>query len=76
MNQPKYEPGQAYKIGYAARQDGKEMPDTFNIGIYWDEYRAGWFDANRSILENVRKDYEDSRKKLEEHSETRKFLQD
>jgi hypothetical protein len=56
--------------------EGKEMPDTTEIGLYWDEYRAGWFDAHRVILENARRDYQDFKKKLDENSESRKFLQD
>ena len=73
---PKYVAGQAYNYGYSARMEGKEMPEPEKIGIYWDEYRAGWFDAHRVILENARRDYQDNKKKLDENSEPRQFLQD
>ena len=76
MSQPKYVPGQAYRSGYDARMEGREMPSTDEIGVYWDEYRAGWFDANRTIIENVRRDYENSRNKINENSDSRNFLQD
>jgi hypothetical protein len=76
MNQPKYVPGQAYRNGYDARMEGREMPAINEIGVYWDEFRAGWFDANRTILENVRRDYENSRNRLTENSNQREFLQD
>jgi hypothetical protein len=42
------------------------MPDSGNVGVYWDEYRAGWFDADRGIIESARKDI----------SENKQFLQD
>jgi hypothetical protein len=73
---PEYVPGQAYSRGYEARMEGKDMPPIGQIGVYWDEYRAGWFDANRMIIENSRRDYEASKRKLEENSERREFLQD
>ena len=77
MNTPEYVPGQAYKHGYEGRMEGKEMPNSGRTGLYWDEYRAGWFDAHRIIIENVRKDYRDSKKKLDENSNNRQqFLQD
>jgi hypothetical protein len=56
--------------------EGKEMPSTAEIGVYWDEFRSGWFDANRTILENVRRDYENSRNKINENSNARDFIQD
>jgi len=56
--------------------EGREMPSTSEIGVYWDEFRAGWFDANRTILETVRRDYENSRNKINENSDSRNFLQD
>jgi hypothetical protein len=56
--------------------EGREMPSTAEIGVYWDEFRAGWFDANRTILENVRRDYENSRNKINENSNARDFIQD
>ena len=71
-----YIQGQGYSHGYEARMEGREMPDINEIGLYWDEYRAGWFDAHRVILENARKDYQNSKKKLDENSERREFLQD
>ena len=71
-----YIQGQGYSHGYEARMEGREMPDVNEIGLYWDEYRAGWFDAHRVILENARKDYQNSKKKLDENSERREFLQD
>ena len=73
---PEYIPGQAYNRGYEARMEGKEMPPLGKIGVYWDEYRAGWFDANRVIIENARRDYDSSVKKLDENSQKREFLQD
>jgi len=76
MSEPNYIPGKAYQIGYDARMEGKEMPDHTNIGLYWDEYRAGWFDAHRVILENARKDYQEFKKDLNENSDNREFLQD
>jgi len=76
MSTPNYVPGQAYNIGYNARMEGREMPDVSEVGLYWDEYRAGWFDAHRVILENARKDYQASKTKLDENSEKREFLQD
>ncbi len=76
MSTPNYIPGQGYQHGYNARTEGKEMPDTTEIGLYWDEYRAGWFDAHRVIIENARRDYKDFKKKLDENSESREFLQD
>jgi hypothetical protein len=76
MSTPNYTPGIGYQRGYEARMEGKEMPDTSEIGLYWDEYRAGWFDAHRVILENARKDYQEFKKKLDENAESRKFLQD
>ena len=71
-----YIQGQGYSHGYEARMEGREMPDVNEIGLYWDEYRAGWFDAHRVIIENARKDYNASLKKLDENSENREFLQD
>ena len=71
-----YIQGQGYSHGYEARMEGREMPDVNEIGLYWDEYRAGWFDAHRVILENARKDYQNTKKKLDENSERREFLQD
>jgi hypothetical protein len=78
MKTPEYIPGQAYKHGYEARMEGKEMPPTEQIGLYWDEYRSGWFDAHRVIIENARRDYKDHvNKTLDENSEKRReFLQD
>lgn len=76
MSTPQYIQGQGYRHGYEARMEGREMPDSSKIGLYWDEYRAGWFDAHRVILENARKDYNSSKTKLEENSESREFLQD
>jgi len=71
-----YIQGQGYSHGYEARMEGREMPDVNEVGLYWDEYRAGWFDAHRVILENARKDYQNTKKKLDENSERREFLQD
>jgi hypothetical protein len=76
MSTPEYVQGQGYSHGYEARMEGKEMPEVSEIGLYWDEYRAGWFDAHRVILENARRDYKDYKKKLEENSDSRSFLQD
>ena len=76
MNTPEYVQGQGYSHGYEARMEGREMPETTKIGLYWDEYRAGWFDANRVIIENARRDYDSSVKKLDENSQKREFLQD
>lgn len=75
-NTPEYKPGQPYSRGYEARMEGKEMPPIGQIGIYWDEYRAGWFDAHRVIIENARRDYQEFKNKLDENSEPRSFLQD
>ena len=61
-----YIPGHAYKQGHQARISGRDMPDSGNVGVYWDEYRAGWFDANRGIIESARKDI----------TENKQFLQD
>ena len=71
-----YSQGQGYSHGYEARMEGKEMPEANKIGLYWDEYRAGWFDAHRIIIENARRDYDEFKTKLDENSEQRKFLQD
>jgi hypothetical protein len=77
MNTPNYVPGQAYTHGYDARMEGKEMPESSKTGLYWDEYRAGWFDAHRVVLENARRDYQEFKKKLDENSDVRReFLQD
>lgn len=76
MNTPEYVQGQGYSRGYEARMEGKEMPSSTEIGLYWDEYRAGWFDAHRVIIENARNDYKAFKNKLDENSENRKFLQD
>jgi hypothetical protein len=76
MSTPNYVPGQAYSHGYEARMEGKEMPPSSEIGLYWDEYRAGWFDAHRVILENARRDYQEIKNKLDENSDPRSFLQD
>ena len=74
---PEYVQGQGYSHGYEARMEGKEMPDVNEIGLYWDEYRAGWFDAHRVIIENARRDYNDHKSRmLDENSERREFLQD
>jgi len=77
MKTPEYQQGVGYSHGYEARMEGKEMPSTTEIGLYWDEYRAGWFDAHRVIIENARRDYNDHKKRmLDENSERREFLQD
>ena len=72
-----YTQGQGYRNGYEARMEGREMPESSEIGLYWDEYRAGWFDAHRVIIENARRDYNDHKSRiLDENSERREFLQD
>ena len=71
-----YTQGQGYRHGYEARTEGKEMPEISKVGLYWDEYRAGWFDAHRVILENARNDYKEYKKRLDENSQSREFLQD
>lgn len=76
MSVPEYVQGQGYSHGYEARTEGKEMPDSSKIGLYWDEYRAGWFDAHRVIIENARKDYKEFKNKLNETPDNRSFLQD
>lgn len=77
MNTPEYKQGVGYTHGYEARMEGKEMPSVNEIGLYWDEYRAGWFDAHRVIIENARRDYNDHKSRmLDENSERREFLQD
>jgi len=76
MTTPNYVPGLAYRHGYEARMEGKEMPPIGEVGTYWDEYRAGWFDANRVTIENARNDFKRSQNKLQENSERREFLQD
>lgn len=76
MSVPEYKQGMGYTHGYEARMEGREMPSSFETGLYWDEYRAGWFDAHRVIIENARRDYEASTNKLQENSEQRRFLQD
>lgn len=77
MSTPEYVQGQGYTHGYEARMEGKEMPSVNEIGLYWDEYRAGWFDAHRVIIENARRDYNDHKSRmLDENSERREFLQD
>ena len=77
MNVPEYKQGMGYSHGYEGRMEGKEMPDVNEIGLYWDEYRAGWFDAHRVIIENARRDYNDNKARtLDENSERREFLQD
>ena len=77
MSTSEYKQGMGYSHGYEGRMEGKEMPEPSQIGLYWDEYRAGWFDAHRVILENARRDYQEYKtQKLDENSERRKFLQD
>ena len=76
MSTPNYVPGQGYSHGYEARMEGKEMPESSLTGLYWDEYRAGWFDAHKIIIENAKNDYKEFKKKLHENSERRQFLQD
>ena len=76
QNKPNYVAGQAYNIGYSARMEGQEMPEPSKTGVYWDEFRAGWFDAHRVILENARRDYQDVKNKLDENTDNRSFLQD
>ena len=71
-----YTQGQGYRHGYEARTEGKEMPEISKVGLYWDEYRAGWFDAHRVILETARNDYKEYKKRLDENSQSREFLQD
>jgi hypothetical protein len=76
MKTPEYKPGLGYTHGYEARNEGKEMPSSFESGPYWDEYRAGWFDAHRVILETARREYDINKNKLQENDERREFLQD
>lgn len=76
MSTPEYVQGQGYRRGYEARMEGREMPSSTEVGLYWDEYRAGWFDAHRVVIEAARNDYKNHTKKLDENSDSRSFLQD
>jgi hypothetical protein len=55
-----YTPGQGYRDGYMDRQQGKPNLSLLEVGLlennnpYWDEYKLGYSEASRKIIEDAR----------------------
>lgn len=51
-----YVPGQGYKDGYEDRMSGKQNRFLINFSEehYWQEYKLGYEEASRRVLEDAR----------------------
>jgi len=55
-----YTPGKGYRDGFSDRQQGKPNLSLIEFGVlenrnpYWDEYKLGYSEADRKIIEDAR----------------------
>ena len=65
-----YTAGQGYRDGYNDRQSGSRSRCPFRSGTtddpYWREYKAGYADADREILEDARRGVKEKNQFLSE----------
>jgi hypothetical protein len=72
---PDYTPGSAYAAGYKTRMNGGDkVSNTLNENsVYWQEWTAGWNDANDKIINEAREKATCSKPKC---CKNKKFIQD
>ena len=65
-----YSAGQGYKDGHGDRTDGRSSRNPYGSGTsddpYWREYKTGYFEADREIMENARRTVKEEKKFLAE----------
>jgi hypothetical protein len=65
-----YTPGQGYRDGYDDRHNGVKSRCPFGCGTtddpYWTEYKEGYADADRKIMEDARRSINENKKFLTE----------
>lgn len=69
-----YFPGQGYKDGWNDRQAGKPNASPVGWGsatsdktVYWEEYRIGYAEASRKILEDAKRSIEEMKKDISQY---------
>lgn len=69
-----YFPGQGYKDGWNDRQAGKPNASPVGWGsatsdktVYWEEYRIGYAEASRKILEDAKKSIEEMKRDISQY---------
>lgn len=69
-----YFPGQGYKDGWSDRQAGKPNASPMGWGsatsdktVYWEEYRIGYAEASRKILEDAKRSIEEMKKDISQY---------
>ncbi len=74
MTNARYTPGKGYKDGWNDRHEGKPKAcptqwgnATTDNGVYWDEYRIGYADASRKILENAKRSIEEMKQDISQY---------
>ena len=65
-----YTPGQGYKDGYHDRHSGTKSRCPYGSGTtddpYWREYKEGYADADRRIMDDARNSITENKKFLSE----------
>lgn len=65
-----YSAGQGYRDGFNDRQDGKPSRNPYGSGTtndpYWSEYKTGYFESDREIMEIARRTMKEEKKFLAE----------
>jgi hypothetical protein len=70
MNTQSYIPGQGYKDGYQDRMNGlaDRSISYASSQPYWSEYKQGYREAERNIIEKAKQGITESKKFLTENS--------
>lgn len=70
MNTHSYIPGQGYKDGYQDRMNGlaDRSVSYASSQPYWSEYKQGYREAERNIIEKAKQGITESKKFLTENS--------
>ena len=69
-----YSPGKGYRDGWDDRHNGKPNASPMGWGsattdkaVYWEEYRIGYADASRKILEDAKRSIDEMRKDISQY---------
>jgi hypothetical protein len=69
-----YSPGQGYKDGWNDRHAGKANAAPMGWGsattdksVYWEEYRIGYAEASRRILDDAKRSIEEMKRDISQY---------